>query len=93
MRLLYRRVIKHCCDPYKRIVYCIIGRCDPKEDHAEVADKIDDYLWIKLSQLHFEEDESSQEKLTLPQLQALLLEEYGKLNLLIDHPYQIYAFL
>lgn len=78
VRLLYRRAIRNGTDPYKRAVYCIIGRCDPREDHTEIADKIDDYLWIKLNQLHFEDDEASQEKLTLHQLQTLLLEEYGE---------------
>ena len=56
----------------------MIGRCDPKEDHSEIADKIDDYLWLKLSQLSYEsEDSGTAEKLTLSQLQTMLLEEYG----------------
>lgn len=57
----------------------MLGRCDPRDDHSEVADKIDDYLWMKLSQLSYEDDESpAQEKLTMAQLQRLLLEEFGK---------------
>ena len=62
----------------RRAVFCVLGRCDPKDDHSEVADKIDDYLWMKLSQLSYDDDDSPvQEKLTLPQLQKLLLEEFG----------------
>ena len=59
-------------------MYCIIGRCDPKDDHSEIADKIDDYLWLKLCQLSYDsEDSGTAEKLTLAQLQTMLLEEYG----------------
>lgn len=54
----------------------MLGRCDPRDDHAEVADKIDDYLWLKLSQVTCEEDDQSDDKLTLTQLQCRLL-EYG----------------
>ncbi len=60
-------------------MYCVLGRCDPKDDHSEVADKIDDYLWMKLSQLSYEDDDATGiEKLTLTQLQRLLLEEFGE---------------
>ena len=62
-----------------RAVFCVMGRCDPKDDHGEVADKIDDYLWMKLSQIsHDDDDTPAQEKLTLSQLQRLLLEEFGE---------------
>ena len=62
-----------------RAVFCVLGRCDPKDDHGEVADKIDDYLWMKLSQIsHDDDDTPAQEKLTLSQLQRLLLEEFGE---------------
>ena len=64
--------------PY-RAVFCVLGRCDPKDDHSEIAEKIDDYLWIKLSQLSFDDDDENggQERLTLAQLQKMLLEEFG----------------
>ena len=78
VRLVYRRAIRNSSDPYKRAVYCILGRCDPRENHAEIAEKTDDYLWVKLSQLYLDEDEASQEKMTLQMLQTLLLEEYGE---------------
>ena len=56
----------------------MLGRCNPKDEHGEVADKIDDYLWMKLSQLIYDDDDSpAQEKLTLFQLQKMLLEEFG----------------
>ena len=85
LRLMYKRKIRACNDPYKRAVYCLIGRCDPRDNHPEVADKTDDYLWIKLNQLHFDEDEASAEKMTLQQLQSMLLEEYGELTTASEH--------
>ena len=71
-----------------RAVFCVLGRCDPKDDHGEVADKIDDYLWMKLSQIsHDDDDTPAQEKLTLSQLQRLLLEEFGELAEKTVHTY------
>ena len=78
IRLLYKRKIRACSDPFKRAVYCLIGRCDSRDNHAEVADKTDDYLWIKLSQVSVVDEDSSAERMTLQQLQSTLLEEYGE---------------
>ena len=64
-----------------RAVFCVIGRCDPTEDHSEVADKIDDYLWIKFSQIQVDLDPSRQDGFTLQRLQSLLYEDFGKLCL------------
>lgn len=78
IHLHYRRVVKQCPDPFKRAVYCVIGQCDHTEDHTDIADKIDDYLWLKLSQVQFQSDGSSQEEFTLAKLQKLLYEDYGE---------------
>uniref|UniRef100_A0AAQ5X4H3 Nuclear pore complex protein Nup93 n=1 Tax=Amphiprion ocellaris TaxID=80972 RepID=A0AAQ5X4H3_AMPOC len=48
LRLHYRRVLRNSADPYKRAVYCLIGKCDISDNHGEVADKTEDYLWLKL---------------------------------------------
>ncbi|PWA15460.1 hypothetical protein CCH79_00020719, partial [Gambusia affinis] len=79
LRLHYRRALRNSADPYKRAVYCLIGKCDVNDSHGEVADKTDDYLWLKLNQVCFDDDSSSspQDRLTLPQLQKQLLEDYG----------------
>ena len=29
-------------------VYCLIGCCDTMDNHTEVADKTEDYLWLKV---------------------------------------------
>uniref|UniRef100_A0A3Q0RC73 Nuclear pore complex protein Nup93 n=1 Tax=Amphilophus citrinellus TaxID=61819 RepID=A0A3Q0RC73_AMPCI len=80
LRLHYRRVLRNSADPYKRAVYCVIGKCDINDNHGEVADKTEDYLWLKLNQVCFDDDGSSspQDRLTLPQLQKQLLEDYGE---------------
>uniref|UniRef100_A0A7N8XM50 Nuclear pore complex protein Nup93 n=1 Tax=Mastacembelus armatus TaxID=205130 RepID=A0A7N8XM50_9TELE len=79
LRLHYRRVLRNSADPYKRAVYCLIGKCDISDNHGEVADKTEDYLWLKLNQVCFDDDgSSSQDRLTLPQLQKQLLEDYGE---------------
>ncbi|MCJ8733278.1 hypothetical protein PDJAM_G00221470 [Pangasius djambal] len=80
VRLHYRRVLRNSADPYKRAVYCLIGKCDIADNHGEVADKTEDYLWLKLNQVCFDEDGSSapQDRLTLAQLQKQLLEDYGE---------------
>ena len=49
-------------------------------DHPEVANRLDDYLWLKLSQIR---DETSEGKLhndclTYGDFQDLILEKYGK---------------
>ncbi|XP_057349188.1 nuclear pore complex protein Nup93 isoform X3 [Manis pentadactyla] len=78
LRLHYRRALRNNTDPYKRAVYCIIGRCDITDSQSEVADKTEDYLWLKLNQVCFDDDGTSspQDRLTLSQFQKQLLEDY-----------------
>ncbi|XP_022098079.1 nuclear pore complex protein Nup93-like isoform X2 [Acanthaster planci] len=80
LRIHYRSNVRNSPDPYKRAVYCLIGCCDTTDSHSEVISKTEDYLWMKLSQVSFVEDSgpSSSDRLTLPQLQTTLLEEYGE---------------
>lgn len=60
-----------------RAVYCVVGRCDGREDHSEVVTSTDDYLWMKLGQVTFDEAEGARDRLTMTQLQTMLLEEFG----------------
>ncbi|XP_033613746.1 nuclear pore complex protein Nup93 isoform X1 [Fukomys damarensis] len=80
LRLHYRRALRNNTDPYKRAVYCIIGRCDVTDNQSEVADKTEDYLWLKLNQVCFDDDGTSspQDRLSLSQFQKQLLEDYGE---------------
>ncbi len=63
-----------------------MAACDVNDDHTEVAQSTDDYLWIKLCQLKEDElagHDSSHERVTYSQFQSLVLEEYGILIYLL----------
>lgn len=78
LQLLYKRTVRNGGDPFEVAIFCILGRCDIMESHSEIAEKTDDYLWIKLCQVSVEKASSSQsEVLTLLKLQ-LLLADYGE---------------
>jgi len=63
-------------------VYCIVCHCDVHDDHSEVATSTDDYLWLKLGLVTFDESEAgSRDGLTLTQLQTMLLEDFGLLSI------------
>ena len=67
---------------FDRLVYCLLGRCDLSDAHTDVAQSIDDFLWLRLSQISINEDMSNQqddvESFSIGQLQNLLYETYGK---------------
>ena len=75
VKLQYRRLVRQSTDPYKRAVYCVVGACDPAEEHQEVATSLDDYLWLKLCMVR---EDAGGDNLTLGGLQSLLTEEYGE---------------
>lgn len=78
IRLQYKRAVRTCNDPFKRIVFAVIGCCDSSDSQTEVASKIDDYIWLKLQQIYFAEDGlNDPERIKLVDFQTLLLEEYG----------------
>uniref|UniRef100_A0A8C3NTU9 Nuclear pore complex protein Nup93 n=1 Tax=Cyanoderma ruficeps TaxID=181631 RepID=A0A8C3NTU9_9PASS len=92
LRLHYRRALRNNTDPYKRAVYCIIGRCDITDNQSEVADKTEDYLWLKLNQVCFDDGGTSspQDRLTLSQFQKQLLEDYGESHFAVNQPPFLY---
>lgn len=75
IRFQYRRHIRNSTDPFKRIVYCILGCCDVSDEHSEVAKTADDYLWLKLSLVR--DDDEIDEHVSYNELQTTVLEEYG----------------
>lgn len=78
LQLQYKRTVRNAGDPYATAVFCILGKCDVSETHADIAEKTDDYLWIKLSQIVVTPSSSAQsDTLTLLKLQ-MLLSEYGE---------------
>lgn len=81
LRLHYRRAVRSSTDPFKRAVYCVLGKCDTTDNHVEICDKTEDYLWLKLCQVSFDDKSSgtsSSDHLTLQMLQSTLYEEYGE---------------
>lgn len=84
LQMIYRRSVRASTDPYKKAMYCLLARCDFNDNHPDVVQKTDDYIWMKLCQVELEADEPKvakhmiSDKLTLVSLQHLLLEEYGE---------------
>ncbi|PIK35818.1 putative nuclear pore complex protein [Apostichopus japonicus] len=81
LRLHYRRAVRNSSDPFKRAVYCIMGKCDISDNHVEICDKTEDYLWLKLCQVSFQDktpSSSPSDHLSLQTLQITLCEEYGE---------------
>lgn len=79
LRLQYRRSVRTSQDPFKRAVYCLIGHCDVLSDsHQEVANKTEDYLWLKLNQVTVDDEEGVHDSLTFQRLQIMLLEQFGE---------------
>lgn len=63
-------------------MYCILGACDVTDEHSEVVQTADDYLWLKLCQVR-EEDTENTDFITYGVLQSLVLEEYGIIFIII----------
>jgi nuclear pore complex protein Nup93 len=75
IKMQYKQHKIRMTDPYKRAVFSLLGSCN--EQHPELTQSSDDYLWI---QLYFISNVSTDatDKLTLPALQTLILEQYGE---------------
>lgn len=76
IKFQYKRFIRNSTDPYKRIVYAVLGCCDINDEHTEVARTADDYLWVKLNLVRIggEKDEC----IKYEDLQRMILEDYGE---------------
>lgn len=61
-------------DPYKRAVYAILGSCS---EQSELNSSFEDYLWMQLYLISNVSTDSN-DKLTLPALQRIILEQYGE---------------
>ncbi|XP_050302655.1 nuclear pore complex protein Nup93-like [Anthonomus grandis grandis] len=76
IRFSYRRFIRNETDPFKRIVWSVLGCCDISDEHSEVARTADDYLWLKLSLVRV--DNPKEDHIHYNELQQVILEEYGE---------------
>ncbi|KAL1513451.1 hypothetical protein ABEB36_002861 [Hypothenemus hampei] len=76
IRFSYRRFIRNETDPFKRIIWSVLGCCDISDEHSEVARTADDYLWLKLSLVRV--DNHKNDCIKYNDLQQTILEEYGE---------------
>lgn len=61
----------------------MMGCCNLEDAHSEVAEKIDDYLWLRLTQIQSSSKmPQGDDVITLPKLQTQLLIDWGELTLL-----------
>ena len=83
----YRRSVNRSSDAYKRLVFCVLAKCDVMENHVQVCDKIEDYLWLKLSQVNTDmvlsetkagKLSTANDSMSLEAFQNLLIEDYGE---------------
>uniref|UniRef100_A0A1B6C656 Nuclear pore protein n=1 Tax=Clastoptera arizonana TaxID=38151 RepID=A0A1B6C656_9HEMI len=71
------RNLRNNTDPYKRLMFCILGDYDLKDEHSEVIVTADDYLWLKLSLIFEEGQKEKTEHLHYSDIQKLILFKYG----------------
>ncbi|KAK9872915.1 hypothetical protein WA026_020267 [Henosepilachna vigintioctopunctata] len=76
VRFAYRRTIRNETDPFKRIIWAVLGCCDIVDEHSEVARTADDYLWLKLSLVRTDYDK--EDHIKYEELQRTILEDYGE---------------
>lgn len=76
IRFSYRRIVRNDTDPYKRIIWAVLGCCDVSDEHSEVARTADDYLWLKLSLVHV--NSNKDDCIKYSDLQLTILEDYGE---------------
>lgn len=75
IKMQYKQHKIRMSDPYKRAVFSILGSCN--EQHPELMQTSDDFLWIHLYLISNVSTDSS-DKLTLSTLQTMILEQYGE---------------
>ena len=49
LKQLYNKTARNSTDPYKKAVYCVLGRCELNNTHFQVLVKTEDYMWLKVS--------------------------------------------
>ncbi|KAG5670116.1 hypothetical protein PVAND_000399 [Polypedilum vanderplanki] len=86
IKMQYKQHKIRMSDPYKRTVYAILGSCN---EQSELTSSFEDYLWMQLYLISNVSTDSS-DKLTLPALQRMILEQYGEKYFKADEQPQRY---
>ncbi|XP_017780537.1 PREDICTED: nuclear pore complex protein Nup93-like [Nicrophorus vespilloides] len=76
VRYQYRRLVRNETDPFKRIVWAVLGCCDIVDEHSEVARTADDWLWLKLCLVRV--DYAKEDHIDYFDFQRTIIEEYGE---------------
>ena len=50
LQMTYRKSVRSSSDPYKKAVYCLLACCDFNDNHPNVIQKTDDYIWYKVGE-------------------------------------------
>ena len=83
VRQLYYGGVNNCNDPYKRLVFSILGGCDIERRHGDILTTVQDYLWLKLVHVLTcsstgRDFRSNKDKISLAEVQEHVLQEYGE---------------
>ena len=90
IKVAYKKSIRLSNDVYKKTVYSMLGSCGISDFQSDIFDKVDDFLWLRLSQIRVfdresEADESfsstkavSSDRLTFGKLKQQISEEFGE---------------
>jgi nuclear pore complex protein Nup93 len=94
IKLLYKKTIRLSNDTFKKTVFSLLGCCGINDFQSDALDKVDDYLWLRLSQIKLYENSSdvhdssflssgsspspSSDKLSFSKLKHQISEEFGE---------------
>lgn len=98
VRQLYYGGVNNCGDPYKRLVFSILGGCDIERRHGDILNTVQDYMWLKLVHVltcssTSRDFRSNKDKISLSAVQEHILQEYGENHFnSLQNPY-LYALI
>lgn len=89
IKVTYKKSIRLSNDVYKKTVYSMLGACGISDFQSDIFDKVDDFLWLRLSQIRVYERESeaddsflssksASDRLTFGKLKQQISEEFGE---------------
>lgn len=86
IKMQYKQHKIRMSDPYKKTVFAILGSCN---EQSELTASFEDYLWMQLYLISNVSTDTA-DKLTLPTLQRMILEEWGEKYFKADEQPQRY---
>jgi nuclear pore complex protein Nup93 len=69
----YRKLSRSDKDPYKILLYNLLGKCDPQRSHNDILRwTAQDFMWFKLNMVTSMDDSGPPQMLSLPRLQTII---------------------